>query len=132
MKMQELTGCRISIGKTSITVKDENDKTRGIVRNIATWYTMGNRQQSEVWQVLKKCGLWEYSNNMRDEHILKKLIADGNTLYYINDLRYIENYHKYFEGHSCCEQEQKNFQKYMEVLEHIREYMTVIDCYVIW
>ena len=132
MKMQELTGKRISIGKTSITAKDENDKTHGIVRNVSTWYTLGNRQQSDVWQVLKKCGLWEYSNNMRDERILKKLIADGNTLYYINDLRYIENYHKYFEGQYCCEQEQKNYQKYMEVLEHIREYMTVIDCYVIW
>lgn len=132
MKMQELTGKRISIGKTSITAKDENDKTRGIVRNVATWYTLGNRQQSDVWRVLTKCGLWQFSNDMRDERVLKKLIIDGNKLYYLNDQRYIENYHKYFENFPYCEQDQKNFQKYMEVLEHIREYMTVIDCYVIW
>ena len=132
MKMQELAGKRISIGKTSVTVKDENDKTRGIVRNVATWYTLGNRQQSDVWKVLTKCGLWQFSNDMRDERVLKKLIIDGNKLYYLNDQRYIENYHKYFDGHSCCEQEQKNFQKYMEVLERIREYMEVIDCHVIW
>ena len=71
MKITEINGNVISIGKTSITVKREDGKTDGIVKNCIPFQTMTARDKF----ALKHLGL-EASKNC--------VICDGE-IYYLND-----------------------------------------------
>ena len=71
MKITEIDGCIISIGKTSITVKRDDGKTCGIVKNCIQFQTMTARDKF----ALKHLGL-ETSKNC--------IICDGE-IYYLNN-----------------------------------------------
>lgn len=58
MKIEEIEGCRIKIGKTSITIKDENDKTRGIVQNIRKFSDLRSNIQMDYFKQLREAGVW--------------------------------------------------------------------------
>ena len=51
MKIEELNGQYAKIGKSSITVKDECGKTRGIITQC---YELTSRESSEIWGKVRK------------------------------------------------------------------------------
>lgn len=57
MNINEIAGRLVKIGKTSITVKDEYNKTRGIVKNICTWNLLPTRQKMGYVSLLNVCGI---------------------------------------------------------------------------
>lgn len=78
MKMQNLENQKIKIGKTSITVIDDNGKTAGIVRNVKTWSTMQPRDTFDIWKRIKSI----FASGRAD-----RLVLDGNDLYYVYNTR---------------------------------------------
>ena len=51
MKVNELNGQLAKIGKTSITVKDDNGKTIGVITRC---YELSARDSSEIWNRVRK------------------------------------------------------------------------------
>lgn len=66
----------IKIGRTSITIKDQQGKTRGVIRNINTWNSLQFNQKVD-WNIkFKKMGI-------NIQNIADKLIFDHNKVYYL-------------------------------------------------
>ena len=51
MKYNDLNGQRAKINKSSITVKDENGKTAGVITQV---YELQARDQSSIWSVYRR------------------------------------------------------------------------------
>lgn len=85
MEIQELftldPSMYIKIGKTSITVKDNNDKTRGIIKNVWTFGNLQFNKQVDINILLNKIGL-----NGKLFDTSKNLLQDGKQLYYLFDI----------------------------------------------
>ena len=123
MEIQDIKGRRVKVGKTSITVKDEQDKTRGIVRNIRKFNDIPMNRQVEAFGMLKKIGIWGSGIN----GLLDCVILDGNKFYFLNNTRPLVSYQKYFAGLGC-EAEEKRYNQRLQIAEEAAKYMTVIDC----
>ena len=51
MKIEQLNGQLAKIGRSSITVKDENGKTKGVITQC---YELSARDSSEIWGKVRK------------------------------------------------------------------------------
>ena len=56
--MMDLVGRNVKIGKSTITIKDGDNKTRGIVRGVAKLGDVQLSQSLEFWHTLKKIGVY--------------------------------------------------------------------------
>ena len=106
MKIQDLENRKIKIGKTSITVIDDNGKTAGIVRNIKAWATMQPRDTFDIWKRIKPI----FAAGKGD-----RLVLDGNGLYYVYNTRF-ENMVKKNPDFSDLLQDSINKEKEVERL----------------
>lgn len=57
MKITEVSGQYAKLSPNSITVKDGNGKTRGIVR-ATCWRNLPPRTAADWWRILRDSGLW--------------------------------------------------------------------------
>jgi len=97
------TNASIKIGKTSITVKDENGKTCGIVRNIQTWETLSPNQQFNYFPIIAKAGLW---GNTQINGLMKNIVIDGKQIYLFVNRKVIEYFEKnYQQGNDYLKEE---------------------------
>lgn len=71
----------IKIGKTSIAIKDGQDKTRGIIRSIDTWNSLQFNKKVD-WNVKFKRSGFNLSSIDTS-----KLIFDNNRIYYLFNKR---------------------------------------------
>ena len=92
--------CKIS--KSSITVKSENGKTKGIVRNICSLYNLQLNKQMDYYRVLKSTGLYGKIN------IEECIISDG-TMYIFRNIKGKLFYEKY--GYISEEEKQRAIEK---------------------
>lgn len=121
MTMQELNHKTIKISARSITVKDENNKTRGIVRMTAFKDCRPNLQM-EAWKIVKEA---------KAKADLNKIFYSDNKWWYIHDIKWDENYFKYFENRdSNMDKKYKEKQNTYEALVN-ENAMEVIECYII-
>lgn len=51
MKIEQLAAYQAKIGKTSITLKDENGKTAGVITAV---YELQNNEKSQAWPTYRK------------------------------------------------------------------------------
>ena len=89
MKITDITlDYRIKACKTSITVKDQEGKTKGVITDCRTFQNMSTRDQFDLHNKLKKFGV----NNL--DIASHCVIKDGNIFYLYNvSLRkHIERY----------------------------------------
>lgn len=56
-QIKDCIGKNVKISKNSITIKDDNGKTCGIVRNICSLYDMQPNTQFEYFKKIKQTGL---------------------------------------------------------------------------
>lgn len=56
--MMDLVGRNVKIGKSTITIKDDGNKTRGIVRGVTKLGDVQPSQSLEFWHTLKKIGVY--------------------------------------------------------------------------
>lgn len=57
-EIKECAGQNVKISKTSITIKDGNGKTRGVVRNIVSVQDMQLNKQTDYFRLFKKLNVW--------------------------------------------------------------------------
>lgn len=125
MDMLDLIGKRIMISAQTITVKDENYKTRGMVRGITQFKNARPNLQIDVSGILRKTGIWQspFGNS--------NLIYDGKKWYYMNNLKPLEFYEKYLADHPGYESDKNAYEQRKLMAEKAAEYFTVIDCYIL-
>lgn len=126
MKMNVLFGKHVRIGKSSITVKNpKTGKTVGMVTNICKFKDLQANKQISYSKILRETGLW----GCGIDGVIDAVIIADNQLYYLNNMKPIEMYNKYF-----CEEmfvnERKTINKRIEIAENMKQYATVIDCYI--
>lgn len=125
MKITDISGKHIKIGKTSITVKNpETDKTCGVVNNIRKFHDLQPNKKSDYFKKIK--AVWE----SRIDGLMDCVLIVDDNLYYLDDLKPIEFYKKYLEGKEGFESEEKRYNERVEIAENMKQYATVISCYV--
>ena len=127
MLISELENKHIKIGKTSITViNTETDKTCGVVRNICKFKDLQANKQINYSKALRSAGLW----GCGIDGVIDAVIIAENQLYYLHNLKPIETYNKYFADAEGWEMEAEHHKKRLEIAENMRQFATVINCYI--
>lgn len=73
-------GKEIKISKNSITIKDENGKTRGVVRNVISLHDIQTNKQIEYYKMLKEAKLNTKISN-------KNCFIKDNVLYIFRNIK---------------------------------------------
>lgn len=123
MKITEIANKIVKLSKHSITVKDEQNKTRGVVRGVTPFKELRPAEQLKYWKQLCECELW--CSGFMDCFI----ICDGEV-YYLHNLKAIEDYKKYFEQLGY-ENDRKTYELRLKIAEKVKEFATVIPCYLL-
>lgn len=56
--IKECIGKKVKISKCSITIKDDNNKTCGVVRNITSHYDLQANKQMDYYKQLRNLGIY--------------------------------------------------------------------------
>lgn len=123
MKIEDLAGQDIKICKSSITVKDEYGKTKGVVTNIHKFKDLRPNIQIDYFKQLKECGIW--GSNF--DGMVDCVVFDGKDAYYLNNMQPITNYETYWAD-ADMPNEKARYEKRKEIAKAATKYFTVIDC----
>lgn len=124
MKISDIVNTSIKISVHSITVKGENGKTAGVVRDVVPYTELRTNEQMKYWRKLR-----EYS--MLTPECLKRLIMHDGELYYLHNLKPLEFYETYCQGREGFECERDYYEKRKAFVDKIAEIATVIPCYIL-
>lgn len=122
--MTDLVGQNVKIGKTSITIKDNDNRTRGIVRNVVKLEDVQFNQYLDYWRVLKKLGV---------DKVLRKsgfFVKDG-AMYVIRNTK-SDQFKKHIMEHDGFEHDKKVWAEQAEAYKKLEEGgVPVIECRVL-
>lgn len=128
MKIDDINNKKVKIGVTSITVKDDNDKTCGVVRNISRFKDLSLRMAQPLWKKLRECGLW-------GTKYMENVVIDGEELYYLHNLKADQFYHdikKILADREMLADETKRFYRLQDIKNRAESNgIKVISCYLI-
>lgn len=115
MEIKDIYNHNVKASKGSITVKDENDKTRGIVRDLTRFNDLQANKKILYSNVLREAEVWGNSKiNIDNCYVL-----DGE-IYLLKNLRC----YKYYS-----EEEQTDYNNmYLKISNHG---INVIECYIV-
>jgi len=104
-EIKDCIGKNVKISKGSITIKSEEGKTRGVVRNIRKFHDIQTNNQMKYFHVIKKCGAWGNKNFNLDNCIEKdgKLYIFRNT----KSKKFHEKHGYFIEDEKKKEEEQE-------------------------
>lgn len=120
-EIKDCIGKNVKISKCSITIKSEEGKTCGVVRDIRKFNDIQTNRQIEYFHVLKKVGAWGSSNFDVDSCIEK----DGK-LYVFRNMKskmFHEKYGYFTENEIKNAEEQENIYNALKDNE-----IDVIEC----
>ncbi len=89
-EIKDCIGKNIKIGKTSITIKSENGKTCGVVRDIWKIKDIQPNKQINYFRILRNVGAW----GNRNFDVNTCVIKDGK-MYVFRNLKTIQFHDKY-------------------------------------
>lgn len=124
MKIEELRNQKVKISARSITCKDENGKTKGIVTGAEKFRNLQPNRAIDYFKQIKSAGLW---GNGESDNIY---IYEGK-IYYLFNLKPIETYEKYFSGKPGFETETERYNQRKQLAENAAKIGTVIPCYIL-
>lgn len=127
MEIEDIKNKRVKVSARSITVKNENDKTCGVIRNVVNFKDLPKNQQFEWFKVVKACSIWGHENLLS-----RFLICDGKA-YFLFDTKPDDTYEKFYKDKEWYRHEdyQSDLKKRKQIAETISEYATVIPCYIL-
>lgn len=111
MNIKDLQGKNIKISKNSITAKDENGKTCGVVRNVSKLMDLPPRK------------VFEFAKKINGDFRSEIYICD-NEIYVFNNLSTLEGFKRLSELYA---EQEKKLQKRKEAAE---KFATVIEVYL--
>lgn len=120
-KIKDCIGKNVKISKCSITIKSDDGKTCGVVRDIRKFKDIQLNKVSEYYHLLKKCGAWGNRNFNIDNCIEKdeKLYAFRNI-----KSKIFHEKHGYF-----TEEEKKNAEEQENIYNALKDMgIDVIEC----
>ena len=79
-EIKDCNGKKVKISKGSITIKSEDGKTNGVVRNITSLYDLQANKQMDYYKIIRKLGLHGKIS------IKDCIIADG-TMYVFRNIK---------------------------------------------
>lgn len=97
-EIKDCIGKNIKISKGSITIKSEDGKTSGVVRNITSLYDLQANKQMDYYRILCKLGL-------RGKISIKDCIIADGTMYVFRNIKSKLWHEKY--GYITEEEKQK-------------------------
>ena len=118
-EIKDCIGKNVKISKTSITIKDENGKTCGVVRNIISVRDMQANKQIDYYHLFRKMGL---HGKISTENCLVK----DDELYVFRDMRGVlfHEKHGYFSDY-----EREKAKEEAETFRTLRDSgIEVIEC----
>lgn len=118
-EIRDCIGKNVKISKGSITIKSEDGKTCGVVRNIVSLYDIQPNKQMEHYGKLRKLGL-------HGKISIKDCIISNNTLYVFRNVKS----KLFYEQYGYMTEEEKTIAEQNDVLYNmIRENgIEVIEC----
>lgn len=121
--MEKIIGKTIKISPRSITIKGENGKTCGVIRNTSKFQGLQANEQMKYWKILRESGIWG------DTELMENVIFHDGKMYYLNNLRPLEFYEKYFASSpEDWESETRRYNKRKTVAENMGKHC--IPCYI--
>ena len=118
-EIKECIGKNIKISKNSITIKDNNNKTCGVVRNIISLYDMQPNKQYDYYKKLKQIGL-------HGKISIKDIIVKDNTMYAFRNIKSKLHHQKYGYFSESEERKEKEQDQYFEIAQ--LNDIQVIEC----
>lgn len=87
MEMKDLNGKNVYVAARSLTVKDNDGKTRGIIRDIRFWKTLAPRVQFDMIHKydFRKSGIWG------NHELMCRIIFKDEKPYYLLNERAVES-----------------------------------------
>lgn len=110
MKIEEAKNKIVKMSANSLTVKDENGKTAGVITRATRFNNLPFREQVNFSGAVRASGFWGKTSS---------LIACNNKLYYLYNLRRL----KYADDTETAELESEK--------EQAAKYFEVIPCHLI-
>jgi len=132
MTMQDLEGKRVVISARTITVKDEQGKTRGLVRDARPFRSWADRERFDHREAVCRSGLWG-----RRDGAVDRCILCGGKLYFLNNTKTLDYYARMYASERGEElkrdypREWEHYQDLLALPERVKEYMPVINCEII-
>lgn len=80
VEIKDCIGKKVKISKNSITIKSNDGKTCGVVRNIISLYDLQANKQMEYYQKLRKLGL-------HGKISIKECIIANGTMYVFRNIK---------------------------------------------
>ena len=74
MEIKEIVGREIKINANSITVRNEEGKTCGVVRNVTSLYNIQANKQFDINSKLRKSGIRSMDFDIKKIYLLKMII----------------------------------------------------------
>lgn len=124
MKIEELKNQKVKISSRSITCKDENGKTKGVVSGAVRFKDLQPNKAINYFNQIKSAGLW---GNGEIDNVY---ISEGKIYYFFN-LRPIEVYENVFVGESGCESEKEKYIQRKQLAENASKIGIVIPVYIL-
>lgn len=127
MDILDAVNKHVKIGKTSITVKDNNTrKTCGVVQGIRKFKDLRVCDQMEHFKNLRRANIW----GCGVDGVMDAIIVTGDCLCYLHNLKPIETYDKYFKDQEMFSSEGEMYEKRLLIAENMKQFATVIPCYI--
>lgn len=124
MKIAEIANRKIKISPHSITVKNDDGKTCGVVRDVRPYDELRTAEQMEYHKKFCEFGIFNHS-----EFVKCFVLCDGEP-YFLHNLRPLETYERLFKGKEGWETEERKYNERKQAAEKMAEIATVIPCYV--
>lgn len=125
MKITEIANKKVKISSHSITVKNGDDKTCGVVRDVKPFKELRPADGMKYFPKLRELGVFGNSE------LLKCFVLCDGEPYFLHNLRPLETYEKLFKGKEGWESEERKYNERKQAAERMAEIATVIPCYVI-
>lgn len=103
MEMKDLEGKNVYVSARSLTVKDDDGKTRGIVRDICFWKGLAPRDTYDLYHIFRKSGVWE------NHKLMSRIIFKDKNPYYLLDESAVKSAIKY-DGEAFAKKLEKNLE----------------------
>lgn len=124
IKIAEISNRKIKISPHSITVKNDDGKTCGVVRDVRPYNELRTAEQMEYHKKFRDFGVFNHS-----ELVKCFVLCDGEP-YFLHNLRPLETYERLFKGKEGWENEERKYNERKQAAEKMAEIATVIPCYV--
>ena len=127
MDIKDIEGKIVKIGKTSIIVKDEQNKTRGIVRNILLFKDAPPRISYQFSKIIKEVGIWG------NQKLIKNTVICDKELYLLKDTRRLSRWLNMMERVEWAkDDDMPKYQKEMAIYETAQKAgINVIECEIL-